>query len=57
MTLARLIGPEIAEMLRSGDVSGFRALFDEGHPADVITFELPLEEKRCRSRRHHRKRR
>jgi magnesium transporter len=47
MTLARLIGPEIAEMLRSGDVSGFRALFDEWHPADVAEIiESAPEDKR-----------
>jgi len=47
MTLAKLIGPEIAEMLRSGDVSGFRSLSEEFHPADVAEIiESAPEEKR-----------
>ncbi len=47
MTLAKLIGPEIAEMLRSGDVSGFRSLSEEFHPADVAEIiESAQEEKR-----------
>ncbi|MBE7490470.1 MAG: magnesium transporter [Planctomycetes bacterium] len=47
MTLARLIGPEIAEMLRGGDVTGFRALSEEFHPADVAEIiESAPEDKR-----------
>ena len=46
MTLARLIGPEIAEMLRSGDVSGFRSLFEEFHPADVAEIIQSVPEDR-----------
>lgn len=47
MTLAKLIGPEIAEMLRSGDVTGFRSLSEEFHPADVAEIiESAPEDKR-----------
>jgi magnesium transporter len=35
MALAHLITPEIADMLRSGDYTGFRALSEEFHPADM----------------------
>lgn len=35
MALAKLITPEIAEMLRTGDFSGLRALSHELHPADM----------------------
>ncbi|MCC7509124.1 MAG: magnesium transporter [Planctomycetes bacterium] len=35
MALAHLITPEIAEMLRSGDFTGFRALSEEFHAADM----------------------
>lgn len=35
MTLARLIGPELGEMLRTGDFTGFRVLSEELHPADM----------------------
>ncbi len=35
MALAHLITPEIGEMLRSGDYTGFRALSEEFHPADM----------------------
>jgi magnesium transporter len=35
MALAKLITPEISEMLRSGDYTGFRALSEDLHPADM----------------------
>lgn len=35
MKLAQLIKPEIAEMLRSGDYSGFRTLSEQFHAADM----------------------
>jgi magnesium transporter len=35
MALAHLITPEIAEMLRSGDFTGFRTLSEEFHAADM----------------------
>ncbi|MCA8910213.1 MAG: magnesium transporter [Planctomycetes bacterium] len=35
MALARLITPEVEEMLRTGDYTGFRALSDHLHPADM----------------------
>lgn len=46
MTLAQLIGPEIAEMLKSGDFSGFRVLSQDFHAADVaeIVERLPQEQ-------------
>jgi magnesium transporter len=45
MALARLIKPEIEEMLRSGEYSGFRALSEELHPADMaeIIESVPAE--------------
>lgn len=35
MALGRLLTPEISEMLQSGDYTGFRALSEELHPADM----------------------
>lgn len=35
MALARLITPEIRELLKNGDFNSFRALSDDLHPADV----------------------
>ncbi|MCA8918210.1 MAG: magnesium transporter [Planctomycetes bacterium] len=35
MALARLITPEVEEMLRTGDYTGFRALSEHLHPADM----------------------
>jgi magnesium transporter len=35
MSLGRLITPEIRQMLQSGDFSGFRALSEDLHPADM----------------------
>lgn len=35
MALARLITPEVEEMLRTGDYTGFRALSEDLHPADM----------------------
>lgn len=46
MALAQLITPEVAEMLRTGNYSGFRALSEELHPADMAEIMESVPEER-----------
>ena len=46
MVLGKLITPEVEEMLRSGDYTGFRALSEELHPADMAEIIESVPEER-----------